>query len=166
MGQFGQEPEPSQTTGMALVRCILGKFLGVVCHCFPRRLDVPTFAARCLQVRNDARDPSSERWNYGRERLSVNFAYMASLFTPCHKSTTRDRRLYFPSEWRRAENFFTLKNPAVSAGFEPANLSTKGQHDNPRPFKPLMTHYLFIKPLNQTHTSHHLAINWIAYDTV
>ena len=30
-----QEPEPSQATGMALVRCILGKFLGVVCHCFP-----------------------------------------------------------------------------------------------------------------------------------
>jgi hypothetical protein len=24
-----------QVTGMALVRCILGKFLGVVCHCFP-----------------------------------------------------------------------------------------------------------------------------------
>jgi hypothetical protein len=67
---------------MALVRCILGKFLGVVCHCFPPRLDVHTFAARCLHVRNDARDPSSERWNYGRERLSGNFAYMASLFTP------------------------------------------------------------------------------------
>jgi len=32
---FGQESEPSQATGMALVRCILGKFLGVVCHCFP-----------------------------------------------------------------------------------------------------------------------------------
>jgi hypothetical protein len=30
LGQFGQEPEPSQATGMALVRCILGKFLGVV----------------------------------------------------------------------------------------------------------------------------------------
>ena len=29
LGQFGQEPEPSQATGMALVRCILGKFLGV-----------------------------------------------------------------------------------------------------------------------------------------
>jgi hypothetical protein len=68
-----QEPEPSQATGMALIRCILGKFLGVVCHCFPPRLDVPTFAARCLHVRNDVRDPSSERWNYGRER---------SLFTP------------------------------------------------------------------------------------
>ena len=35
LGQFGQEPEPSQATGMAPVRCILGKFLGVVCHCFP-----------------------------------------------------------------------------------------------------------------------------------
>ena len=61
---------------MAQVRCILGKFLGVVCHCFPPPLDVPTFAARCLPVNKDARDRSSERWNYG------NFVYMASLFTP------------------------------------------------------------------------------------
>jgi len=67
---------------MALVRCNLSKFLGVVCHCFPLPLDVPTFAARCLHVRNDARDPSSERWNYRRERLSSNFANVASLFTP------------------------------------------------------------------------------------
>jgi hypothetical protein len=59
--QFGQEPEPSQATGMALVRCIPGKFLGVVSHCFPPRLDVPTFAARCLHVRNDAKDPSSAK---------------------------------------------------------------------------------------------------------
>jgi hypothetical protein len=35
LGQFWQEPEPSQATGMALARCILGKFLGVVCQCFP-----------------------------------------------------------------------------------------------------------------------------------
>ena len=27
-----QEPEPSHVTGMALAHCILGKFLGVVCH--------------------------------------------------------------------------------------------------------------------------------------
>jgi len=82
LGQFGQEPEPIQATGMALVGCILSKFLVVVCNCFPPHLDVPTFAARCLHVRNDARDPSSEKWNYGRERLSGNFAYTASLFTP------------------------------------------------------------------------------------
>jgi len=41
LGQFGQEPEPSQATGMALVRCILAKFLGVVCHCLPLCLDFP-----------------------------------------------------------------------------------------------------------------------------
>ena len=56
---------------MALEPCILGKFLGVVYHCFPPPLDVYTFAARCLYVRNDARDPSSERWNCGREMFPV-----------------------------------------------------------------------------------------------
>ena len=30
-----QEPEPSNVTGMAVAHCILGKFVGVVCHCFP-----------------------------------------------------------------------------------------------------------------------------------
>ena len=65
---------------MALIHCILGKFLGVVCHCFPPRLDVPTLAARCLHVLNDLRDPSSERWNYERE-MSGNFAYIVSQFT-------------------------------------------------------------------------------------
>ena len=34
------------------------------------------------------------------------------------KSTTWDKRLYFPSEGRRAEDFFALKNPTASAGFE------------------------------------------------
>ena len=63
LGRSGQRPEFSQATGMALVRCILGKFLGVVCHCFPPHLDVPTFATRCLHVRHDARDPSGGSWN-------------------------------------------------------------------------------------------------------
>jgi hypothetical protein len=31
---------------------------------------------------------------------------------------------YFPSEGRRAEDFFAMKNPTASAGFEPANLET------------------------------------------
>ena len=35
---------------MALALCILGKFLGVGCHCFPPPSDVPTFIARCLHV--------------------------------------------------------------------------------------------------------------------
>jgi len=43
--------------------------------------------------------------------------------------------------------FFALKNPTASAGFEPANLGTKGQHGTSRPRKPLYIYiyiYLFI----------------------
>ena len=35
---------------MALAHCILGKFLGVGCHCFPPPLDVLTFSVRCHHV--------------------------------------------------------------------------------------------------------------------
>jgi len=35
LGRSGQRPEFSQATSMALERCILGKFLGAACHCFP-----------------------------------------------------------------------------------------------------------------------------------
>jgi hypothetical protein len=35
LGRSELRPELSQATGMALVCCILDKFLGVVCHCFP-----------------------------------------------------------------------------------------------------------------------------------
>ena len=56
----------------------------------------------------------------------------------CRKSTTWDKRLYFLSEGRRAENFF---RPEKSDGFgpclKPANLGTKGQHTTSRPPKPV-----------------------------
>ena len=55
----------------------------------------------------------------------------------CRKSMTWDKRLYFPPEGRRAEDFFALKDPTASSGFEPANLGTKGQHATSRPPKPL-----------------------------
>jgi hypothetical protein len=41
-------------------------------------------------------------------------------------------------EGRRAGDFFVLKNPTASAGFEPANLGTRGQHASSRPPKPLL----------------------------
>ena len=49
------------------------------------------------------RDPSSERRNYLGEKFRPKAA----------TSTTWDKRLYFPSEGRRAENFFRLENPRV-----------------------------------------------------
>ena len=70
-GRVGRNQSPVMWPVMVLAHCILGKFLGVVCHCFPQPLDFPTFAARCLYVRNDARDPSSERWNCGWEICPV-----------------------------------------------------------------------------------------------
>ena len=67
----GRSQSPVMEPIWLLAHCILGKFLGVVCHCFPPPSDVPTFAATCKCVRSDARDPSSERWNCGRERCPV-----------------------------------------------------------------------------------------------
>ena len=58
-----------------------GQVLRVVCHCFPPRLDFPTFATRCLHVRHDARDPSSGRWNFGRECCLV---MLPKLLLPRH----------------------------------------------------------------------------------
>ena len=37
----------------------------------------------------------------------------------CRKSMTWDKRLCFPSEGRRAEEFFALKNPTDSASTRP-----------------------------------------------
>jgi len=45
---------------MALAHCILGKFLGVGCHCFPPPLDVPTFSARCHHVQRRERPLAAE----------------------------------------------------------------------------------------------------------
>jgi len=81
----------------------------------PSVLVVPTFAARCLHAYNNARDPSSERWNYVGKRvpefwLNDDFHAIWGTFT-CRNSKTWDRRLYFPSEGRHVEDFFALKNP-------------------------------------------------------
>jgi len=45
-GRTWQERQLSHVTSMALAHCMLGKFLGVVCHCFPPPLDVLTFSCQ------------------------------------------------------------------------------------------------------------------------
>jgi hypothetical protein len=57
----------------------------------------------------------------------------------CRKSTTLDPQLYFPSEGSRTKELFALKNLTASAGFEPANFGSKGQHATSRQPKPLAT---------------------------
>ena len=74
LGRSGQRPEFSQATGMALVPCILGKFLGVVCHCFPPLLDAPTFHHQ-VPPRPPRRKRSQRRkWELWARMLSGNFA--------------------------------------------------------------------------------------------
>jgi len=40
--------------------------------------------------------------------------------------------------------FYRPKNPTASAGFEPVNLGTKGQHATPKPPKPLGFVYMIL----------------------
>jgi len=62
-----QEQEPGHGTDMALgtlhPRQVLGGKMPLLSPAY-----VPTFAATCLCVRSDARDPSSERWNFVGEK--------------------------------------------------------------------------------------------------
>ena len=106
--------------------------------------NVPTFATSRLQEIPAAKGGTtwarSGPWILPENaRLPRN---IQGSFT-CRKSTTWDRRLYFPSERRRAEDFFALKHPAASVWFEPANLGTKGQHATATPRKPLSNYICF-----------------------
>ena len=73
--------------------------------------------------------------------LSGNFTEMTTSTSFRDILHDADLRHGTPSERRRAEDFFALENPAASAGFEPANLGTKGQHATPRPPKPILMNY-------------------------
>jgi hypothetical protein len=57
LGLVWAEPESNQATGMALVRCILGKFLGVVCHCIPPPFLVQYFFY-CKNIMKKHEEPS------------------------------------------------------------------------------------------------------------
>jgi hypothetical protein len=110
-------------------------------YCTSPALELPACTARSPPMPTTTGETSSrERRNCGRE-MPGNFSdksrvsrYLKGSFT-CRKSATCkricDRRFYFPSEGRYAEDFFVLKNPTASTMFEPANLGTRGQHANP-----------------------------------
>ena len=100
-----------------------GRVLGGSLPLLSPPLDVPTFAARCLYVRNAARDPSGERWGCGREICPVilpkfrlprklSIFYMPQIFD-------MGQRLYFPFEGRCTEDFFALKIRRLRPGLNP-----------------------------------------------
>ena len=104
-------------TGMALAHRILGKCLGVVCRCFPPPLDVRTFAARCLYVRNDARDPSMRKVELWARKLSPvilpKFRLPLKFRDLLHAANLRHGTDDFTSPLKEGvlRIFFALKNP-------------------------------------------------------
>ena len=118
LGQSGQRLQFSQVTGMALVRCILGKFLGVTCHCFPPLLDVPTFHHQ-VPPRPPRRERSQRRkWELWVRMLSGNFAEMTtstSFRDILHAANLRHVTDGFTSPPKEGvlRIFFALKNPTA-----------------------------------------------------
>ena len=122
-----------------------GQVLGVVCHCFPLPLDVSTFAARCLYVCNDVRDPNSERWNYGRERCPVilpQFRLPRKFRDLLHAGNLRHGTNGFTSPPKEdvLRIFFAVKIGRFRTGL---NLGTKGQHTTPGAPNPLIYIVIF-----------------------
>ena len=94
---------------------------------------IPTSATRCpLRLKRRERTPPTEDGTMIEKlpRILPKVVTSTSLLGSfkCRKCTIWDRRLYFPSEGRRAEDFFRPKNPTASAGFEPEKLGTRSQH--------------------------------------
>ena len=116
------------------------------CHCFPPHLDVPTFSARCLHVQRRERPLAAVGGTLrGREMFrQISSRIQLNSRDLLHAANLRHGTDDFTSPPKEGvlKIFFALKNPTASAGFEPANLGTKGQHATSRPPKPIVGYIL------------------------
>ena len=83
------------------------------------------------------RDSSTLRWNYWA-KVATSMPLLGIFHMPQICDMGQTALLPSRPEGRRAEDFFALKNPTASAGFQPANLGTKGQHATSWQPKPLI----------------------------
>jgi len=128
---------------MALARCILGKFLGVGCHCFPPTLDVPTLCARCLHVQRRERPLAAEggtlrgqemfRQIWPRIQLPHNFRDL--LYAPNLRHGTDG--FTSPPKEGVLRIFSPLKIRRLRPGLKPRTWVPKASTLTPRPPKPL-----------------------------
>jgi hypothetical protein len=79
-----------------------------------------------------------EKWPRILPKVATSTSLLGS-FT-CRKAQHGTDGFTSPPKEGVLRNFFRPKNPTASAGFEPANLGTKGQHTTSRPPKPLLRH--------------------------
>jgi hypothetical protein len=104
-------------------------------------LDVPTFATRRLHACHHAWAPGGGRWHCGRENVRefcLNSDFHVTFRNLLHAVKLRHGTDGFTSPPKEGvlRIFFALKISTASAGCEPANLGTKGQHATSRPPKP------------------------------
>ena len=129
-------------TGMALAHCILGKFLGVGCHCFPPPLDVPTFSARCLHIQRHERPLAAEGgtlhgWEMFRQiwpRIRPPLLHAANLRHGTDGFTS-------PPKEGVLRIFSLLKIRRLQPGLNPRTWVPKASTLTPRPWKPLFIYY-------------------------
>jgi len=127
---FNRHCNPCGLWPAQLSLIILSRKVSTECRC-QRHAKPPTWRTSDLELSNSRHqvsptsetmqaNPNSGRWNYGRE-ISEEFCRKWPL--PRHFWV-----LLRPLRWKARWDFFRPKNPTASAGFEPANLGTKGQH--------------------------------------
>jgi hypothetical protein len=139
---------------MALARCILGKFLGVDCHCFPPPLDVSSFSARCLYVQRRKRPPAAEGGTLrGRE--------MFRQISPRIRIPRNSRDLLHAPNLRHGTDGFTFPpKEGVLKIFSPLKIRRLRQGLNPRTWVPkanmcYIWYMWYMPPIANVHCSQH-----------
>jgi hypothetical protein len=79
-----------------------------------------------------------EKWTRILPKVTTSTSLLGS--SPCRKAGHGTDGFTSPPKEGVLRIFFARKNPKASAGFEPANLGTKGQHATSGPPKPLLLH--------------------------
>jgi len=126
---------------MALAHCILGKFLGVGCHCFPLPLDVPTFSASCLHVQRHKRPLAAEGGTLrGREifrQISSRIRLPHNSRDLSHATNLRHGTDGFPPTPKEGvlRIFSPLKIQQLRPGLNPRTWIPKASTLTPRPPK-------------------------------
>jgi hypothetical protein len=123
---------------MALAHCILGKFLGVGCHCFLPHLNVPTFSARCLHVQRRERPLAAEGETLrGREmfrQISSRIRLLRNFRVLLHAANLRHGTDGFTSPPK--EGVLRIFSPLKIRRLWPG-LNPEDQHATSRPPKPV-----------------------------
>jgi len=133
---------------------VLGKFLGVGCHCFPPPLDVPTFSARFLYVQRRDRPLAAESGTlHGREmfrQISSRIRLPRNSRDLLHAANLWHGKDGFTSPPKEGvlRIFSPLKIRRLRPGLNPADLGTKGQHATSRPPNPIIYSYHHIMEPN------------------